>query len=141
MNVGKNRVIGGGGFHHVAIRVKDFEKVVKFYCDVLGFTQRIAWGEGDKRGTMLDGGDGNYLEVFAGGTDALAKGEGAIIHVCFRTDDVVAATETVRAAGMEVTMEPREIAIGAGAEKVPVKISFFRGPGGEIVEFFQNAVL
>ena len=65
--LGSNSKIGGGGFHHVAIRVYDFDATVRFYTEVLGFTDKVRWGEGDNRAIMLDTGDGNYLEVFAGG--------------------------------------------------------------------------
>ena len=94
---GNNEVIGGGGFHHVAIRVRDFEATMKFYTEALGFREKIAWGEGDKRAVMLDSGDGNYLEVFAGGT-AGEKPEGTILHFAIRTDDCDAALERSRAA-------------------------------------------
>ena len=65
---GTNSVLGGGGFHHVAVRVADFDSAVNFYSEVLGFSPKITWGEGDKRAVMLDTGNGSYLEVFAGGT-------------------------------------------------------------------------
>ena len=83
---GTNETIGGGGFHHVAIRVQDFDASVKFYGETLGFREKITWGEGDKRAIMMDAGDGNYIEIFAGGTPG-PKPEGAIIHFAIRTDD------------------------------------------------------
>jgi glyoxylase I family protein len=42
-NKGKNEKLGGGGFHHVAVRVPDFDAAMRFYQDVLGFTEKIAW--------------------------------------------------------------------------------------------------
>lgn len=134
---GDNRTIGGGGFHHVAIRAYDFDETVRFYSEILGFRERIAWGEGDGRAVMLDTGDGNYLEVFAGGTRQ-AKPEGAILHFAIRTDDCDAALERARAAGVEVTMEPASIDIPSRPGPTPVRIAFFKGPDGEVVELFQN---
>ncbi|MBD2844196.1 VOC family protein [Paenibacillus sp. IB182496] len=131
--MGSNQTIGGGGFHHVAIRVYDFEATITFYTEVLGFTERVRWGEGDKRAIMLDTGDGNYLEVFAGGAQG-QKPEGAFLHLALRSDDVDAATERARAAGMEVTVEPKDAVLGG----IPVRISFFKGPDGEIIELFQS---
>ena len=58
---GKNSTIGGGGFHHVAIRARDFDKSVAFYTAALGFTPKIAWVDKPSRAIMLDTGDGNYL--------------------------------------------------------------------------------
>jgi glyoxylase I family protein len=131
--MGKNKVIGGGGFHHVAIRVRDFDASVKFYTEALGFTERVRWGEGDKRGILLDTGDGNYLEIFAGGAPG-PKPEGAFLHLALRTDNVDAAIEVARRAGMEVTVEPKDVSLGT----VPARIAFFKGPDGEIIELFQE---
>lgn len=131
--MGSNRVIGGGGFHHVAIRVQDFDASVKFYTEVLGFTERVRWGEGDGRGILLDTGDGNYLEIFAGGKPG-PKPEGAFLHLALRTDNVDAAIDVVRKAGMEVTVEPKDVSLGP----IPARIAFFKGPDGEIIEFFQE---
>lgn len=131
--MGNNAKIGGGGFHHIAIRVIDFDKTISFYTEVLGFTERVRWGEGDKRAIMLDTGDGNYLEVFAGGAEG-QKGEGAFLHLALRSDNVVEAVELARAAGMEVTEEPKDAVLGG----VHVRIAFFKGPDGEIIELFQS---
>ena len=131
--MGSNAKIGGGGFHHVAIRVYDFEATVRFYTEILGFKVRHSCGEGSGRGTLLDTGDGNYLEVFAGGTKE-HKPEGAFFHVAFRSDDVKGAIELARAAGMEVTVEPKDIMMGT----IPIRVAFFKGPEGEVVELFQS---
>lgn len=135
---GKNAAIGGGGFHHIAMRVKDFDASVRFYTEGLGFRKGISWGEGAKRAIMLDTGDGNYVELFAGGTDA-PKPEGAILHFALRTTDCDAATARAREAGAGVTMEPKDVDIPSAPNSTPVRIAFCKGPDGEIIEFFQNA--
>lgn len=137
MKKGNNAAIGGGGFHHVALRVKDFEKARKFYSEGLGFTEKIAWGEGDKRAVMLDTGDGNYLELFAGGSGE-AVPEGQVLHVAFRTDNCDAALARVRAAGATVTMEPKDVEIPSRPRPTPVRIAFCKAPDGTVIEFFQN---
>ena len=38
-----NAIVSGCGFHHVAIRVADFEATVRFYTGALGFRQAVAW--------------------------------------------------------------------------------------------------
>jgi glyoxylase I family protein len=133
---GYNTVIGGGGFHHIAMKVGNFDASVKFYTEVLGFLKTISWGEGDSRAIMLDAGDGSCLELFAGGTTT-QKPEGALLHLALRTDDCDNALNRVKAAGMEVTMEPTDVVINS-TPKTPVRIAFFKGPDGEIIEFFQN---
>ena len=134
---GKNAVLGGGGFHHVAIRARDFDASVKFYTDGLGFREKIAWGEGDSRAVMLDTGDGNYLEIFAGGTVG-PKPEGAILHFALRTNDCDAATQRALAAGAVLTMAAKDVNVPSRPGPTPVRISFCQGPDGEVIEFFQN---
>ena len=134
---GTNRIIGGGGgFHHVAIKVGDFDKTIDFYTAVLGFLPRLTWGEGDGRGAMLDTGDGNYLEVFAGGEKGV-KPVGGFYHIALRTDDVDAVIERVRAAGAEITLEPADRIIPS-AVPTSIRIAFFNGPDGESIELFQS---
>ena len=134
---GTNQAIGGGGFHHVAIRARDFDASVRFYSQTFGFQERISWGTGDDRAIMLDAGDGNYLEIFAGGPEG-PQPEGSIIHFALRTDDCDAAIERARDAGAEVTMEPKDVAIPSSPSETQVRIAFFKGPDGEVIELFQN---
>jgi catechol 2,3-dioxygenase-like lactoylglutathione lyase family enzyme len=132
---GNNARIAGGGFHHVAMRVADFDASWAFYVDALGFAPRATWGQGDGRAAMLDTGDGNYLEIFAGGDDD--HSEGAVIHFALRTDDTDLAIEAARAAGAEVTIEPKDVSIPS-SPPVDARIAFCKGPDGEVIEFFQN---
>ena len=134
---GHNKKIGGGGFHHLAMKVNDFDAVKRFYVEALGFTEKITWGEGDKRAVMLDTGDGNYLEIFAGAT-AEPKPEGAMLHFALRTSNCDAALKRARDAGAQVTMEPKDVTIPSKPTPTPVRIAFCKGPAGETIEFFQN---
>ena len=133
---GKNKKIGGGGFHHVAMKARDFEASVKFYTEGLGFRKVIAWGEGDRRAIMLDTGDGACLEIFAGGPKQPAP-EGSLVHFALRSGDADAAIAAARAAGAQVTMEPRNVDIPS-TPPAPVRIAFCKGPDGEVIEFFQE---
>ena len=135
---GHNDAIGGGGFHHIAMRTADFDATVRFYTEGLGFREKISWGEGDKRAVMLDTGDGNYLEVFAGGTDGPTP-EGAIVHFALRTADCDAAIRRARSAGADITAEPKDVDIPSRPDPTPVRIAFCKGPNGETIEFFQSA--
>ena len=128
------------GFHHTAIRTADFDRSVQFYTEVLGLKVKISWGEGDSRAIMIDAGDGNYVEIFAR-AESFALVEGTILHFALRTDDCSAMLETVRTAGAEITMEPKEITIASNIGPVLVKIAFFKGPDGELIELFENAIL
>lgn len=125
------------GFHHLAIHVKDFEASLKFYTEGLGFVAGRSWGQkGARQTVLLDTGDGNYLEMSSGGPEE-PKPEGAFIHLALRTADTDKAVERARAAGAEVTTEPKDVVIGS-VPPIPVRLAFFKGPDGEVIELFEQ---
>ncbi len=133
------------GFHHMAIQAQDFDKSVGFYTAVLGFQTKIAWGEAPKRIIMLDAGNGDYLEIFERPREADAPAlpdgnDSNIMHFALRTQDVAGVTERARAAGCAVTVEPKDVKLDTttGPNPVKVRISFFKGPDGEVIELFDN---
>jgi len=148
---GSNAALSGGGFHHIAIRAYDFEKSLRFYTEGLGFRRRYGWGEDgrskgekDSRAALLDTGDGNYLELFAGGTrpPESAPAEEVVLHFAFRTTDTDSACERARLAGAVVTTEPKSVEPAFAEEpKQTFRVAFVRGPDGELIEFFQNDML
>ena len=124
------------GIHHIALKAcgtADFEKMVKFYTELLGLKIVRTWGEGEKTAMMLDTGAG-LLEIFANGVDY--PGQGALRHLAFEVNDPDAFIEIVRAEGYEITMEPTDIVI-ASEPPYPARIAFCIGPVGEEVEFFK----
>lgn len=131
---GHNATIGGGGFHHVAIRVRDYDASHRFYSQGLGMRERVSWGEGARRAALLDCGDGNYIELLSG---EARSGEGAMLHVALRTENCDQAIEAARAAGAEVTMEPKDVELSS-RPPMKVRIAFCKGPDGETIEFFQS---
>ena len=140
-----NEILGEGGFHHVCIKTRDWEATRHFYCDTLGFKERIAWRSAPERAAMFDSGDGNYLEVFED-LRYLQAPNGAVIHFALRTTRLDEVATRVRAAGFKITVEPKDVTIANTATSahalsgpVPIRIFFCEGPNGEIIEFFQNA--
>ena len=140
---------GAAGFHHLAIKVWDFDATLAFYREALGYNAAYAWGTddraiggGDSRAAFLDGGNGNYMEIFAGGTRPPTEEppEGVLLHIALRAPDCDASIERARAAGAKVTMEPADIPV-AGTPPTVVRIAFIKGPDNEIIEFFQNDLL
>ena len=132
----ENKKIKGCGFHHAFLRVRDLEKSLKFYIDGLGFTEKTSWGQGAGRMVLLDTGDGNYFELSQGSPEQIKEG-GIVQHIALRTDDCNASIEAARAAGAVVTVEPKDVNIPSNPV-LPVRIAFFKGPDGEVIELFQN---
>jgi len=133
---GSNKKIKGCGFHHLSMSVRDLTKSIEFYVDGLGFVERVSWGEAPKRTVLLDTGDGNYFEISQSDPEQVYE-EGVFKHIALRVDDCKAAIELARDAGAEVTMETRDINLSSKPQ-IPIRIAFFKGPDGELVELFQN---
>ena len=98
----------GPGFHHVAIRATDFEATVRFYEQGLGLRRHFGWGEGDTRAALMDTGDGNYIEIFAGRREGEIP-EGGILHYALRTADLDAAYARAIDAGATSVVEPKDV--------------------------------
>lgn len=131
-----NQKIAGLGTHHIAVQTQDYEASIAFYTDVMGMAQTAEFSAGGRRICLLDIGDGSHLELFepVPGTTPSGDAEGNVVfHFALATSDIEAALERVRAAGMEITVELKTVDLGP----LNVSIAFFKGPGGEVVEFFQ----
>lgn len=135
-----NKTLSGAGFHHIALRARDFERSLAFYTDVLGFALAHQWGEGPGRIALLDIGDGNYVELFASRPDQTPNPDGDIpapwpyFHLALRSSDVDADIAHVRAAGCPVTIEPKSVEVNGKT----IRVGFFLGPDSEVLEFFQH---
>ncbi|WP_324651143.1 VOC family protein [Georgenia sp. H159] len=96
----------------VVVEAADYDEAVRFFRDVLGMSEELAYAEGgDDRVVILDAGRAT-LEI---GTPAhireVDRVEGATvpspaIRLAFEVDDAPVATEDLAAAGGEVVGEP-----------------------------------
>ncbi len=140
-----NTKLSGSGFHHMALRARDFDKSLDFYVNGLGFPVAHQWGEGAGRIALLDLGDGNYLELF-GSAPGQSPEPGADVpphwpffHLALRSTDVDKDIETVRALGCPITVEPKSVPVGDADHPTKIiRVGFFLGPDQETLEFFQN---
>lgn len=140
----------GNGFHHVAVRAKDFDATLKFYVEGLGFTVRFPFSVPGRidRAAFLDCGDGRYIEVFGQGSAVQSEGrrreaneeptEGAVLHFCLRAADTDVSFARAVAAGGVARVEPVTRRLGEDP-LVEVRIGFVTGPNGEVIEFLQSA--
>lgn len=136
-----NSILGGGGFHHVCVKTRDWDRTLQFYQEVLGCTEKITWRAAPQRAIMLDTGDGNYMEIFEDLASTPAP-NGSVFHFALRTTRLDEVAQRVRAFGAKITMEPKDVTITTtnGQGGVPIRIFFCEGPSGESIEFFQNTV-
>ena len=134
----RNRMIAGCGMHHVAIQARDWDASLKLYRDVLGMPVVAEFGTPERKTVLLDMGDGSHVELFQPTATSPKPGSAApndpVTHVALATTDARAAIEHVRAAGYEVTLEPRDVELGSSLRAT---VAFFNGPSGESVELFQ----
>ena len=131
-----NSKIRDCGFHHISMSVRDLDKSRKFYSEGLGFTERFSWGKEPKRIILMDTGDGNYLEISQGDPNH-AYIEGIFRHLALRVDDCKTALELARNAGAEVTVEARDVTLSSDPP-MQIRIAFFKGPDGELIELFED---
>ncbi len=80
-------------FGHVAIRVKDIDKILEFYVHGLGMTEafRINNDDGSLRIVYVLISDGQFLELCLGGVDKLQfddKTKLGVRHICFIVEDI-----------------------------------------------------
>lgn len=129
-----NKKFSSCGFHHVALRASDFDKSLRFYSEGMGFPVAHSWGEGAGRIALLDLGDGNYLELFASTPEQNPPVEGRIFHLALRSTNVDDDIEVVRGLGCTITIEPKSVEVNGKT----IRVGFFLGPDGEVLEFFQN---
>ena len=120
----------------MSMRVRDLNASVKFYTEMLGFVEKASWGTASNRTVLLDTGDGNYFEISQGAPEQ-AQEFGIFRHIALRSDDCDTAIEAARAAGVEVTTEPKDVNL-TGNPPLQIRVAFFKGPDGEMIEFFQN---
>lgn len=121
--------------HHVGIRVRDLDRSIAFYRDVLGLQVRVRrtldggteiafLGHGPGGGAT---GDGATIELIAGPTDHV-DADGVVHHVAFAVDDADAVWERLRELG--VTLLQDRVADVPGGRK----LAAFRGPDGEYLQ-------
>lgn len=83
-------------FGHVAIRVKDIEKSLDFYCKGLGFPEafRISNDDGSLRIVYVHISEGQYLEICVGGEERPEFDDQKSVglrHINFTVEDLAQA--------------------------------------------------
>lgn len=113
------------GIHHVSVNVDDVDAAVRFYVDVLGFSERSDRPDFGFAGAWLDVG-GQQLHLIEAATPE-DRGQ----HLAIEVEDLRAAIAEVRAKGIDVS-DPSPVGTGQQA--------FLHDPAGNLVELQQPAI-
>lgn len=147
-----SRPPGSATLMHVAILCKDVDESLRFYRDGLGFAKTYEWSKTmSKTGQVLycDRGvyielDGHtYIELFPGGRDDVSSISGPLQHIALIVPDVTEAyRKCLDSGGHAFPIEdwdggPTEVIIN-GEPEMEVKVAFVRGPGGELIELYEQ---
>lgn len=119
------------GFHHVALRAKDFEAAIEFY-KAMGCKEVCRFGSAENPICMLSVGGDNIIEIFAGGSGE-AESSPRFEHVAFNSQNVEEDYVYALANGAEPKQEPKDVSLNGH----PTKVAFVIGPSGETIELFQ----
>ena len=122
------------GIGHTAYIVKDMEKSLNFYCDVLGLTKQfeLKRPNGDNWIVYVRVAEGNFIELFYGGLKKHDWDEETIgySHVCIEVDDIHEIAERIKSKGLTLDVEPKQ---GMDSNWQ----CWVRDPDGNRIEFMQ----
>ena len=137
-----------GSFHHVAISVRDMDKIKHFYCGLLGFS--VVWEHQGRRAkvvglegaitdiTMLEG-YGARVELFKYQTpEGRDRGEMrqcdfGLTHFALKVKDARAVYAALAPQGVTFYTPPVDIRPGVVA-------FYMQDPEGNVIEIMENSV-
>ncbi|HET7768233.1 MAG TPA: VOC family protein [Chloroflexota bacterium] len=122
-------------FNHVALRVRNVERSLRFYEDVLDMREafRVNKPDGSLALMYVQFGADQFVELFEGGDEGhqpepAPQGSG-FLHFCLTVEDLRATLAELRAKGLEVG-EPRTGTSGA-------TVYFIEDPDGNKIELAE----
>lgn len=124
-------------FHHIAIRVCDFDVSLKFYTDVLEAKTIATWDHWKGfKACMMELPGGGIIEMLGSGEDSLPENfecvSGCIIHLALQVNDVEAAVKKAVEHGATQKGEIKDNYV-----PIPLHVGAVYGPSGEIIEFLR----
>jgi catechol 2,3-dioxygenase-like lactoylglutathione lyase family enzyme len=144
------------GIHHVALATGQLDRMVDFYCDVLGFevVYRSGWQKGSVQIDELVGlpdsaartamlrSNSVFVEIFEYSSPAGKPGDPdrpvsdhGYTHICLWVSDIDAEHERLQAAGMRFHCAPHPAPDPPG--RGAVRSVYGRDPDGNVIELLE----
>lgn len=123
-------------FLHTRIRVSDFERSIKWYCDHCGFREhkRNAKSPAGNQIVHLElPGNAHMLEL-CHSPDFQVKFPEDLMHTCIGVDDIIGYCDKLEAAGVEIWPADWRKKFSSGG----LKMAFITDPDGYEVEILEN---
>jgi len=125
--------INGVRFGHVAFKVADTERSVRWYADAFGAREIYhTEAQGERPELMfLEFARGQFIELFSGGKNRLPSPEEPIgyLHFCLLVDDLEQALDHLG----KINVMPARKFIGRAGQR----IAFISDPDGNSIELMQ----
>jgi len=140
-------------FFHTGFVVKDLEKSVDFYTNVLGMriaarteregefiNQVLAFPDAHIKGAFVDKGEGHQLELIqyinpASGPGGIARNDLGATHLAFYVEDIDKFYEDTRDRGLRFNNPPASLA--EGQRNLKRKALYAQDPDGNWLEFVE----
>ena len=140
-------------FFHTGFVVKDLEKSVDFYTNVLGMriaarteregefiNQVLAFPDAHIKGAFVDKGEGHQLELIqyinpASGPGGIARNDLGATHLAFYVEDIDKFYEDTRDSGLRFNNPPASLA--EGQRNLKRKALYAQDPDGNWLEFVE----
>jgi catechol 2,3-dioxygenase-like lactoylglutathione lyase family enzyme len=129
--------------HHVAIRVKDFERCKQFYEKYFGFEQFDSCENQPPIGKELHLRSGDvHLELFYAREsakdpelDEIGKVDSGVCHFCFYVAGIEDIYDRMKSDGVPIHAELTRGTLDSGKES---QFFFFKDPDGTVVEVLEE---
>jgi len=101
------------GLAHTAYVVKDMEKSLHFYCDILGFKKIFELRRPETNEPWIEYlkvKEGQFIELFYGGekSNAVDMQTAGYNHLCLEVDDIHEIAEHLKSKGVTLDVEPKQ---------------------------------